>query len=171
MSSTKARKATPKLSAAATAEPRASLTPEEKQFRLQLRLRPRTQKSRNKPSSSRAAENRLAQTNCPVSVASCTTAGRTRNGRSSAEWPPLKQALPESLAERLEQVSFHAVGDLGQLLLRVLQKVRSRAMRFKCGIVFVLLVDEEAAGFGFVPVHLVHGTTWFLAGVFGQLLK
>src|SRR5215471_3722707 len=98
MSSTKARKATPKLSAAATAEPRASLTPEEKQFRLQLRLSPRRQKSRNKPSSSRAAENRLDQTNCAVSVASCTTAGRTTNGRSSAEWLQLKQAPRESLS-------------------------------------------------------------------------
>jgi len=52
-----------KVVGAATAEPKVSLTPEEKQFRLQLRLSPRTQKSRNKLSSSRAAENRLDQTN------------------------------------------------------------------------------------------------------------
>ena len=68
-------------------------------------------------------------------------------------------------------MSFHAIRNLGQLLLRMLQKVRSHAMGFQRGIVFILFVDEEPARFGFVPVHLVHGTSRFLAGVFGQLLK
>ena len=44
-------------------------------------------------------------------------------------------------------------------------------MRFQRGIVLVLLVDEEAARLGLVPVHLVHGASRFLAGLFGEFFK
>ena len=54
----------------------------------------------------------------------------------------------------------------------ILQKMRSGAVRFERGIVLVLLVDEEPAGFGLVPVHLdTSSTARFLAGFLGQLLK
>ena len=71
-------------------------------------------------------------------------------------------------AERFEEVAFHTVCDFGQIFLRVLQEMRGGAMRFQGSIVLILLIDEEAAGIGLVPVHLVHGTSRFLAGVFGQ---
>ena len=68
-------------------------------------------------------------------------------------------------------MSFDPVCKLGQIFLGVLQEVRGGAMRFQGGIVFVLLVDKKTARIGFVPVYLVHRTTRFLAGVFGQLLE
>jgi hypothetical protein len=40
-------------------------------------------------------------------------------------------------------VAFHPIGELGQLLLRVLQEVGRGAVSFQRGIVLVLLVNEE----------------------------
>jgi hypothetical protein len=68
-------------------------------------------------------------------------------------------------------VAFYAVGYLGQIFSCVLEEVRGGAMRFQGSVIFVLLVDEEAARFGFVAVHLVHGTAGFLAGMFGEFLE
>src|SRR5579859_247884 len=68
-------------------------------------------------------------------------------------------------------MSFHAVRHFWQILLRVLQEVRGGAVRFQRGIVFVLLVDKEAASFRLVAVHLVHGTARFFAGILGEFLK
>jgi len=73
-----------------------------------------------------------------------------------------------TLAQRFEQVSFHAIREFGQILFRVLQKMRRGAMGFQRGIVLILFLDKEPARFGLVPMHLVHGTSRFLAGVFGQ---
>ena len=42
-------------------------------------------------------------------------------------------------------------------------------MDFERGVVFVLFVDEKAAGLGFVAVDLVHGATGLFAGFFRQL--
>jgi hypothetical protein len=68
-------------------------------------------------------------------------------------------------------MSFHPVRDLGQIFLCMLQKLRGSAVRFQSGIILVLLLDKKAAGIGLMPMHLVHGTTRFLAGVLGQLFK
>jgi hypothetical protein len=68
-------------------------------------------------------------------------------------------------------VAFHAVRDLGQFLLRVLQKMWSGAVGLERCVIFILFIDEESARFGFVPMDLVHGTAGFFAGVFGQLLE
>jgi len=68
-------------------------------------------------------------------------------------------------------VAFHAVSDLGEIFSGVLQEMGSGAVGFERGIIFVLLVNEEAAWFSLVPVHLVHGTARFFAGLFCQLFK
>ena len=44
------------------------------------------------------------------------------------------------LRQRFVQLTFNPVGDLGQSLLRVLQKVRSALVCFERGVVFVLLI-------------------------------
>jgi hypothetical protein len=57
---------------------------------------------------------------------------------------------------------FHAVGNLWEILLRVLQEVWRGAVRLKGSVVLVLFVDEEPARLSFVPVYLVHGTAGFV---------
>ena len=68
-------------------------------------------------------------------------------------------------------MSFHAIRDFGQILFCMLQKMRGSAMRFQRGVILVLLVNKEAAWIGLMPMHLVHGTTRFLAGLLGQFFK
>src|SRR5271170_1681278 len=68
-------------------------------------------------------------------------------------------------------MAFYAVSDLGEILAGELQKMWSVAVGFQRGVVFVLLVDEEAARLGLVPVYLVHRAARFLARLFGKFLK
>ena len=75
------------------------------------------------------------------------------------------------LPQRLEQMAFHPVSDPRKVFPGELQEVWSSAVGFEGGIVLVLLVDKESAGFGLVPMHLVHGTARFLAGLLSQFFK
>src|SRR5579872_2835251 len=76
-------------------------------------------------------------------------------------------SLATDLSQRLEQVSFHAIRDLGQILLRVLQEMRRSAMRFKRSIILILFVDEKPARLSLVSVNLVHGASRLFSGMLG----
>src|SRR5690348_13116495 len=66
---------------------------------------------------------------------------------------------------------FHAIGDLGQVFLRVLQEVGCGAMGLESRIILVLLVDEEPPRLSAMPVHLVGDAPGFLARFFGEFRK
>ncbi len=77
----------------------------------------------------------------------------------------------DALPQRFEQVPFYAIGDFWKIFFGVLQEVRGGSVSFQGRVIFVLLVDEEAARLGFVAMYLVHRAAGFLAGMFGQFLE
>ena len=50
-------------------------------------------------------------------------------------------------------MAFYAVANFREFFLGVLQEVGCGAVGLQRGVVLVLLIDEEAARFGLVPVH------------------
>lgn len=65
-------------------------------------------------------------------------------------------------------MSFYSICHLGQVLPGVLQEMGRIAMRFERGIIFVLFIDEEAAGLGAVPMYLIDNASRLFARFFGE---
>src|SRR5271167_385367 len=88
-----------------------------------------------------------------------------------SSWKDAGEGARATSSQRLEQIAFHAVRDLGQVFARILQEVRRGTVSFKRGVILVLLVNEKAPRFRLVPVYLKHKATGFFARLFGQLRK
>jgi hypothetical protein len=52
---------------------------------------------------------------------------------------------PLGVPQGFEKVAFKPISDLGQFLPGVLQEMWRSTMRFQSGVIFILLIDEEAA--------------------------
>src|SRR5258706_5548932 len=76
-----------------------------------------------------------------------------------------------ALLQRAIKLSLNAVSDLGQVLLRVLQKMRRTLVCFQRGVVFVLLVEEESPRLGAMAMYQVHLAARFFSGLLLQLSK
>src|SRR5277367_3515065 len=68
-------------------------------------------------------------------------------------------------------MAFYPLGDFWQVFAGILLEVRGVAVSFERSVIFILLVDEKAAGLGLVAMHLILRATRLLARLLGELCK